>query len=245
MQTEREHREELVRFGKLIHEQGFVSATDGNLSVRLGPGAILCTPSGMSKGFMSPEDMVIVDMQGRQLSGQRRRSSETLMHLTIYRVRPDVNAVVHAHPCTATGFAAAGIPLDQPVCSEVVITLGAVPLAEYATTGTPELSESLMPFLPDYDAILMANHGVVTYGADLMTAYQKMEAVEHFARIMLVTRQLGQQVNLSKENIAKLVEARSRYAGNRSLASMPPGPICKEETEPAPPEEPFITLRKR
>jgi L-fuculose-phosphate aldolase len=245
MKTEREHREDLVRFGKLLHEQGFVSATDGNLSVRLGPGAILCTPSGVSKGFMSPEDMVIVDMQGRQLGGELRRSSEILMHLTIYRVRPDVNAVVHAHPCTATGFAAAGMALDQPVCSEVVITLGAVPLAEYATTGTPELSESLMPFLPDYDAILMANHGVVAYGADLMTAYHKMEAVEHFAKIMLVTKQLGRQVNLTEEDIAKLVEARTRYAGNRSLASMPPGPIRREEVESPAVDDPFISLRKR
>jgi len=217
--------EQLVRFGKLIHDHGFVSATDGNLSVRLDANRVLATPTGMSKGMMSPEDMVVVDMQGQRLEGTRNVSSEIAMHLTIYRMRPDVNAVVHAHPCTATGFASAGMPLDDPICSEVIITLGAVPLAEYATTGTPALSESLMPFIPDYDAILLANHGAVSYGCDLMTAYLKMEAVEHFAKIMLVTHQLGRQEVLSQDEIRKLVEARAKYEGNKSLASMPPGPI--------------------
>jgi L-fuculose-phosphate aldolase len=218
-------REQLVQFGKLIHAQGFVSATDGNLSVRLDPERILATPTGMSKGMMTADDMVVVDPQGKKLDGKRDVSSEIAMHLTIYRMRPDVQAVVHAHPCTATGFASAGLALDDPICSEVIISLGAVPLAEYATTGTPALSESLMPYIPDYDAILLANHGAVSYGADLMTAYLKMEAVEHFAKIMLVTHQLGRQECLSEAEIRKLVEARSRYAGNKSLASMPPGPI--------------------
>jgi L-fuculose-phosphate aldolase len=217
-------REELVRFGKLIHEQGFVSATDGNLSVRLDSNHILATPTGMSKGMMAATDMVVVDLKGARTEGERNVSSEIAMHLTIYRMRPDVHAVVHAHPCTATGFASAGMPLDDPICSEVIITLGAVPLAEYATTGTPALSESLMPYIPDYDAILLANHGAVSYGADLMTAYLKMEAVEHFAKIMLVTHQLGRQEMLSEADIRKLVEARSKYEGNKSLASMPAGP---------------------
>ncbi len=217
--------EQLVHFGKLIHEHGLVSATDGNLSLRLDAERILATPTGMSKGMMSVKDMVVVDLQGKRLEGRRDVSSEIAMHLTVYRMRPDVHAVVHAHPCTATGFASAGMALDDPICSEVIISLGAVPLAEYATTGTPALSESLMPYISDYDAILLANHGAVSYGADLMTAYLKMEAVEHFAKIMLVTHQLGRQECLSEADIRKLVEARSRYAGNKSMASMPPGPI--------------------
>lgn len=221
----KDQREQLVHFGKLIHDHGFVSATDGNLSLRLDGGRILATPTGMSKGMMSAKDMVVVDLQGNKLEGKRDVSSEIAMHLTIYRMRPDVDAVVHAHPCTATGFASAGLALDDPICSEVIISLGAVPLAEYATTGTPALSESLMPYIPDYDAILLANHGAVSYGADLMTAYLKMEAVEHFAKIMLVTHQLGRQECLSEGDIRKLVEARARYAGNKSMASMPPGPI--------------------
>ena len=225
MSTHKPQSDQLVHFGRLIHEHGFVSATDGNLSVRLDANHILATPTGMSKGMMTADDMVVVDMQGKKLEGSRNVSSEIAMHLTIYRMRPDVNAVVHAHPCTATGFASAGMPLDDPICSEVIISLGAVPLAEYATTGTPALSESLMPYIPDYDAILLANHGAVSYGTDLMTAYLKMEAVEHFAKIMLVTHQLGRQEVLSEAEIRKLVEARSRYEGNKSLASMPPGPI--------------------
>jgi L-fuculose-phosphate aldolase len=229
MKSEQQFREELVRFGKLVHEQAMVSATDGNLSVRLADNTVLATPTGVSKGMMKADDMVLVDMNGtKQRRAERNVSSEIAMHLTIYKTRPDIHAVVHAHPCTATGFASAGIPLDQPICSEVIVTLGAVPLADYGTTGTPELSESLMPYIPDYDAILLANHGAVSYGEDLMKAYLKMEAVEHFAKIMLTTIQLGQQQNLSDENIRKLIEARCRYEGSTSLASMPPGPLSRE-----------------
>src|SRR6185436_3951189 len=136
--SENQFRDELVRFGKLVHEQGLVSAMDGNLSVRLDDNTVLATPTAISKGMMLPEDMAVVDLNGKKLRGERNVSSEIQMHLTIYRMRPDIRAVVHAHPCTATGFASAGLPLDQPVCSEVIVSLGAVPLAEYATTGTPE-----------------------------------------------------------------------------------------------------------
>lgn len=225
MTTEHQHREELVRFGQLVHQQGFVSACDGNLSVRLDSHRILATPTGVSKGMMTAEDMVIVDLHGKRLEGVREVSSEIAMHLTIYRTRPDIQAVVHTHPPTATGFASAGMALDQPICSEVVVTLGAVPLAQYGTTGTPELSASLLPYVHDYDAILLANHGTVTYGTSLMHAYLKTEAVEHFAKIMLVTLQLGQPKTLSPANIRKLVEARRNYKGNTSLASMPVGPL--------------------
>ena len=202
-----------------------MSSCDGNLSVRLDEDRVLASPTGISKGMMHTSDMVIVDLNGRRLEGQRDVSSEIAMHLTIYRKRPDITAVVHAHPPTATGFASAGIALDQPICSEVVVTLGAVPLAEYGTTGTPELSASLLPYIHDYDAILLSNHGTVTYGTSLMHAYLKTEAVEHFAKIMLVTMQLGQQKTLSPANIRKLVEARKSYQGNTSLAPMPVGPL--------------------
>src|SRR3954468_13914938 len=225
MSHEQQYREDLVQFGKLGHQQSFVSACDGNLSVRLDSHRILATPTGVSKGMMQTSDMVIVDLHGKRLEGDRDVSSEIAMHLTIYRMRPDIQAVVHTHPPTATGFASAGIALDQPVCSKVVVTLGAVPLAEYGTTGTPELSASMLPYVHDYDAMLLANHGTVTYGTSLMHAYLKTEAVEHFAKIMLVTLQLGQQRTLSPANIRKLVEARRNYRGNTSLASMPVGPL--------------------
>ena len=220
-------RQDLVDFGHRMHQQGFVSACDGNLSVRLSGDRVLATPSGVSKGMMRPEQMVIVDLYGNRLAGDLPVSSEIQMHLTIYRERPDVHAVVHAHPVTATGFASAGMPLDEPLCSEVIVTLGAVPLAEYGTTGTPALSESLMPWVRDYDAILLANHGVVSYGCDLLSAFMKMEAVEHFAQIMLVTKQLGKQELLGDDEIQKLIEAREKYEGNRSLARRPAGPLSK------------------
>ncbi|HKF24094.1 MAG TPA: class II aldolase/adducin family protein [Candidatus Angelobacter sp.] len=209
-----EQRRDLVQFGRMLHAQGFVAATDGNLSIRMDAGRVMVTPSGFSKGMLRAEDMVIVDLDGRKLSGTHNPSSEIAMHLTIYKMRPDVGAVVHAHPCTATGFASAGIALDQPMCSEIVITLGTVPLAPYATTGTMELSESLKPFIPYHEAILMANHGVVTYGNDLRQAYMRMEAVEHYAKIVLAARQLGCTRSLDSRELEKLVEVRSRYGKN-------------------------------
>jgi L-fuculose-phosphate aldolase len=157
--------------------------------------------------------MVIVDREGRLLSGKRRVSSEIAMHLLIYRLRPDVMGIVHAHPPTATGFAAAGVPLNQPLVCEVVIGLGSIPLAKYGTPGTPELTNALEPLVPQYDAILMSNHGVVAYGGDLEQAYMKMETVEHFARIALVTHQLGHQQPLGAAEVEKLAIVREKYLG--------------------------------
>ena len=210
--------EELAYFGKLLHEKAFVSATDGNLSLRLDDHRIVATPTAMRKDMMRARDMVMVNEAGVKLKGRRNVSSEIGMHLTIYKVRPDIKAVVHAHPCTATAFACAGIALDEPLCSEVVMTLGAVPLAPYATTGTSEVGDSLLPFIPYYNAILMANHGVVAYGRTLCEAYQRMEAVEHFARIVLATRQIGKQTLLDGDKIQKLLEAKHRYGVSASGA---------------------------
>jgi len=207
MASERQYRDQIVRYGRMLHECGFVAATDGNLSVRLGENRILSTPTCMSKGAMRSSDLVIVDMEGRVVSGKRNVSSEIGMHLLIYRLRPDVNGIVHAHPPTATGFAAAGIALNQPLVCEVVIGLGSIPLAKYGTPGTPELTDALEPLVPGFDAILMSNHGVVAYGADLDQAYMKMETVEHFARIALVTHQLGHQQPLGAAELEKLVVA--------------------------------------
>jgi L-fuculose-phosphate aldolase len=213
MASERQNREQIVRYGRMLHERCFVAATDGNLSVRLDENRILATPTCMSKGSMRPSDMVIVDREGRLLYGKRRVSSEIAMHLLIYRLRPDVMGIVHAHPPTATGFAAAGVPLNQPLVCEVVIGLGSIPLAKYGTPGTPELTNALEPLVPQYDAILMSNHGVVAYGSDLEQAYMKMETVEHFARIALVTHQLGHQQPLGAAEVEKLAIVREKYLG--------------------------------
>jgi L-fuculose-phosphate aldolase len=204
MKTEQQHRDEIVHFGKMLHQTGLVAATDGNLSVRLENGSVLCTPTLMSKGLMEPSDLVIVDQCGNKVTGSRGMSSEIAMHLLIYKLRPDVGAVVHAHPPTATGYAAAGMALDTALCSEIIVTLGSVPLANYETPGTQELAEVLAPLVAEHDAILMANHGVVTCGADLLNAYMNMETVEHFAKIALVTHLLGKQQPLSDHHVDKL-----------------------------------------
>ena len=205
------HRQDIVEIGRRIYQLGYVAAYDGNISIRLEDGNILCTPTAISKGYMSTSDLVIVDAEGKHIEGNRRVSSEIAMHLLIYRLRADVQAVVHAHPPCATGYAAAGIPLNKALVAEVVMTFGCVPLAPYGTTGTPELTDAIKPYVPSYDGILLANHGVVTYGQDVYLAHAKMETVEHFARISLTTRILGREVLLSSDDVSKLVVAREKY----------------------------------
>jgi L-fuculose-phosphate aldolase len=204
-------RVEIVRLGRLLHTKGLVAALDGNLSARVNGGMILATPTCISKGMMEPEDLVLVDMEGNKIDGKREVSSEIQMHALIYRMRPEIRGVVHAHPPTATGFAAAGMALDQALVSEVVVALGSIPLANYGTPGTPELLEALEPFIPGHEAILMANHGAVTYAEDVLHAYWHMETVEHFAKISLVAHMLGRKELLSEENVDKLRAARKKY----------------------------------
>jgi L-fuculose-phosphate aldolase len=211
VKSEAQHRRDVCAVGRWIHERGYVASTDGNISVRLGPDRILLTPTSMSKAMMNPEDLVIIDFDGKRVSGLRKPSTELGMHILIYRLRPDINAVCHAHPPTATGYAAAGLPLDKPILCELVIGLGSIPVARYGTPGTSELGASIEPYVQDHDAILMANHGVVTYGPDLLTAYLRMETTEHFAQVSLVTERLGKKVLLSGADVEKLVAARARY----------------------------------
>lgn len=217
--TQSQYRDAIVHFGKILYERGFIAATDGNISVRLDEDRILITPTCMCKGRMHPDDLVIVDRHGRKLEGERNVSSEVQMHLLVYNMRPDVQAIVHSHPPTATGFAAAGIALDQPLVSEVVLTLGEIPLAPYGCPGTQALSDALRPLVPDHDAILMANHGVVTYADDLNRAFMHMETVEHFAKITLVARTLGQQQTLDAEEVRKLNAIRRQLDAARIEAN--------------------------
>lgn len=217
MKTEHEHRRDICAVGRWMHDRGYVASTDGNVSVRLGAGHILTSPTCISKGMMNPEDLVITDLEGRRVSGSRNASSELAMHLLIYRLRPDVNSVCHAHPPVATGYAAAGIALDKPILCELVIGLGSVPVARYGTPGTPELTEAIEPLVQGHDAILMANHGVVTYGPDLLTAFLRMETTEHFARVALVTELLGKQKLLSSADVEKLAAVRARYGAGAHI----------------------------
>jgi len=223
--TDDQIRQQLVEIGRRMYEKSFVAANDGNLSYRLGDDHILTTPTGVSKGFMSPEQMVVVDIDGKVLSGGKP-STELLMHLFFYRERPEVRAVVHAHPIYATGFATAGLSFDQCVSPEIIATLGSIPLAKYGTPSTNELPETLRPFVHLHDAILLANHGVVTAGKDLQDAYYKLERLEHYAHIIFIARLLGGERPLSKEDVEKLQAIRATYG----QTGLNPGcAICQDE----------------
>jgi L-fuculose-phosphate aldolase len=226
--SEDEHRREICTAGRWIHGRNFVASTDGNISIRLDSRRILTSPTGISKGLMSPDDLVITDLQGRKLAGRREASSELAMHLLIYRRRPEINAVCHAHPPIATAHAAAGLALNKALLSEIVIALGCVPVAQYGTPGTPELSVALEPLVQNYDAILLANHGVVTCGADLLTAFFRMETVEHFAQVSLTTQLLGKQVLLSGRDVEKLLAARARYGTTTAATVSPDCPVTSD-----------------
>jgi L-fuculose-phosphate aldolase len=214
--TEHELRRDLVKFSKWLYRLGFMPGFSGNLSVRLSSDLILTTPTGCSKYLLRPEDIVLVDLDGRQVAGSRRPTSEIGIHLAVYQSRSDVKAVVHAHPPLATGFACAGKALDVPLCAEAVMMLGPVPLAPYATTGTEDLAASLISLIPDHTAILMANHGAVAYGHSILDAFLKMETMEHFALICLAANQLGSPRPLEGSAIGQLHEARAKYLKNMS-----------------------------
>ena len=219
-------RAEIARFCHLIYEKSYVASTDGNVSVRLPDGHIMCTPTICNKGFVKPEDMVIIDSKGQRVKGERKASSEIAMHILIYEMRRDINAVVHAHPQCATAYAAAGIPLNKALISEVVLALGCIPLTQYGTPGTPELSDQLRPFIKDFDALLMSNHGVVTYGANLEEAFNRMDTVEHFAKISIYTKILGRERLLSNEDVEKLWVQRQKYYGLEGPDVKPKDPMC-------------------
>lgn len=228
MKSEDEQRRDICTAGRWTHSRSFVAATDGNISVRLDSRRVLTSPTGISKGMMVPDDLVITDLRGRKLAGRREASSELAMHLLIYNRRPDVNSVVHAHPPAATAHAAAGIPLNKAMLSELIIALGCIPVAEYGTPGTQELSDALEPMVQHYDAILLANHGVVTCGPDLLTAFFRMETVEHFAQVSLMTEMLGKQVLLSGRDVEKLLVARARYGTTTASTVMPGCPVTSD-----------------
>jgi L-fuculose-phosphate aldolase len=225
---EEQLRADLVEVGRRLYARGYTASNDGNISVRLDQRRLMMTPTGVCKGFMTPEMMCITDLDGRKLQGDRDPSSEMQMHLEVYRQRPDVQAVVHAHPPLATGFAVAGIPLDRAVLAEVVCTLGSVPIAEYATPSTKELPEAVRQYVKAHDGMLLANHGALTLGKDVFSAYFKMETIEHFAKISLVARLLGGERLLSREEVFRLQDLRGRYG----IAA--PAPICAEPGQELP-----------
>src|ERR671912_1055178 len=200
-------RREIVRVGQLLYDRSYVVSSGGNVSVRLDDGRIVATPTMMCKGRMTEDSLALTDAIGKPL-GDRRPSSELAMHLLIYRERPDVMAVCHAHPPHGTAFAVAGLAIDQPILSEVILTLGCVPLAAYGTPSTDELTQAMQPLVKHHNALLMANHGAVAYGTDLWQAFDRLETLEHTARIAILSRILGGSKNLPVDAIEKLINVR-------------------------------------
>jgi L-fuculose-phosphate aldolase len=229
--SEQELRQQLVDVGRLMYQKGWVAANDGNLSVRLEDERLLVTPTRISKGLMTPDDLIICDADGNKLEGRGERTTEIAMHTVIYAMRPDIHAVVHAHPPVSTGFAVCGRPLNRAIVPEIIVQLGCVPVAEYGRPGTPALSDSLKPYIPKYDALLMANHGAVTYADELYKAYYRMETMEHLARIALVAEILGDPKLLSRREVEALFEARARYGVQTRSAPEPGNPVVAEDLE--------------
>jgi L-fuculose-phosphate aldolase len=219
---ESEARRQIVEAGKKLRDRFFVASNDGNISARLSANELLITPTSVNKGDITEEQILRIDMQGAVLSGSAKPSSETKMHLAVYRIRPDVQGIVHAHPPTATGFAACGIRLDQDIIlPEVIFGLGKVGFAAYGTPSTEEIPNAVTKEMeiPDCEALLLANHGALTVGADVMAAYYRMEVLEMYAKVRLVTRILGEPKTLSAGQIGELYKIREQQGWGRSKSS--------------------------
>lgn len=204
-------KEQMCDVGKRIWLKGFCAGNEGNHSIRIGADRVLCTPTGISKGFLKPDDICTVDMEGKQVAGSRKRTSEILMHLAIYKARPDVKAVVHSHPPHATAFAIAGVELPTCIHPEAEVFLGAVKTAKYVTPGDTRLGESLLPYVKDSNTILLQNHGTVSFDVDLENAYYKLEIVDAYARILLLAKQVGSIRPLDAAEMKELLDLKVRF----------------------------------
>ena len=203
-------KSELILYSRLCHRNKFVSATDGNLSVRTRKNFILATAASSYKGKLSGKELVKINFKGQRIQGKGEASSEIKLHMFIYKLRKDVKAIIHTHPKFATAFAAAGISFDKAVYPEVYIKFGKIPLAKYATPATDEVPESIVKYVKEHNAILLANHGLVTYGSDLMDAYLKTEKIEHMAETSFYARLLGGEKALTKTQLKKLDEIKNQ-----------------------------------
>jgi len=229
MVSEFEIKKQICDIGKRIYNKGMVAANDGNISVKISDNEFLCTPTGVSKGFMTPEYICKVDKDGNVIQANEgfRPSSEIKMHMRVYRERPDVKAVVHAHPIYATSFAIAGIPLTQPIMPEAVISLGCVPIAEYGTPSTNEIPDAVEKYLQHFDAVLLENHGALSYSDSLINAYYKMESLEFYAELLFRAKQLGGPKELSKEQVLRLYDLRRQMG----LKGKHPADLCPNAKE--------------
>jgi L-fuculose-phosphate aldolase len=203
-------REQMCEIGRRIYNKGFAAANDGNISLRLSDDRVLCSPTRVSKGFMKPDDLCIVDLDGNQVSGKKKRSSEILLHLTIMKARDDVRSVVHCHPPHATAFAVAREPVPKCVLPEIEVFLGEIAISPYETPGSQSFADTVLPFVKDTDTILLANHGTVTYGSDLEDAYFKTEIIDAYCRILILAKQIGRVHYYSDEKAAELIKLKPK-----------------------------------
>ncbi|SCX96501.1 L-fuculose-phosphate aldolase [Pseudobutyrivibrio sp. AR14] len=231
MLDEMKIKEQICEIGRRIYNRNMVAANDGNISVKLNDHEFLCTPTGVSKGFMTPDYICKVDEKGNVIEAHEgfKPSSEIKMHMRVYEKRPDVGSVVHAHPMYGTAFAIAGIPLTQPIMPEAVIFLGCVPIAEYGTPSTMEIPDNLEKYLPYYDAVLLENHGALTWSTDLNAAYMKMESLEFYAELLYKSTMLGGPQEFSVENIKKLYRIRGKFG----MTGKHPADVCFDKAASA------------
>ncbi len=207
--TDFEAKKAIIEVGKRMYIRGFVASNDGNISIKTGPNALWTTPTGVSKGYMTPDMLVKVDMNGKVLYGNKKPSSELKMHLRVYNENPEVMAVTHAHPPVATSFAIAGLNLDRAILPEAVVNLGSVPIAPYATPGSKGVPDSIAPFCRSHNAVLLANHGALSWGKDVFEAYYRLESLEYYATVMMYTGNiLGKANELSCNQVSELMQIR-------------------------------------
>ena len=216
--TDEEARRDILEVGRRMYARGFAAANDGNISARVADDAVWATPTAVSKGFMTEDMLVKLDLDGNVLAGERKPSSEVKMHLRLYRELPDIGGVVHAHPPVATTFAAAGIPLDRALLQESVVLLGVIPVAPYALPGSEALAESVVPFCRDYNGLLLEHHGAVAWAGDVIHAYYRLESIEYNATVAMYTRMMGCERPLMESQIDELLRLRPAWgvtAGGR------------------------------
>src|SRR5438128_2198626 len=230
MINERKLREEICEIGRRLYNRGFAAANDGNITIRLNDKEVLCTPTMVSKGFMKPADICKIDYEGNQLAGTRKRTSECLLHLAVYKHRPDVNAVVHCHPPHATAFAVAREPIPKCILPEVEVFLGEVPMALYETPGTQKFADTIIPFVKDCNTIILANHGTVTFGPTLENAYFNSEIIDAYCKILILARQLGRVNFFSAEQTKELLALKKRLGYDDVRFRTDDCPVCGESS---------------
>lgn len=225
-----EAKKAILEIGKRMYMKGFVAANDGNISCKVGPNVLWTTPTGVSKGFMTMDMLVKMDMNGKILAGNRKPSSEIKMHIRVYQENPEVMAVAHAHPPVATSFAIAGISLDKAILPEAVVQLGSVPIAHYATPGTQEVPDSIAPFVKTHNGVLLANHGALSWGKDIFEAFYRLESIEYYATVLMYTeRIIGKQNELSCSQVSDLIQVRKNLGINQG--GIPPCAVNATNTK--------------